>query len=205
MRTALHQLSTMSIDVQGSGVIPGLIDPHGMAPTTRSGILALLVLFALAMPLMAQTEQEFQLDPGEWRWVDFTVKRIPTEVDCTFKVLEGKPTVHVELLPRSEFRLFSRGERHDTLALSPASRGGSFRRIVDERGRYAVVIVNAKNATPAMVSLDLRTDANPNVSVIARELPQTRRVIVILISFLLFLVTATWSAVRLLQAMKIAG
>lgn len=164
--------------------------------------MRLLAILALALPLMAQTEHAFQLEPGEWRWVDFTVRQTPTEVNCSFRVLQGNASVHVELLPRSEFNLFSRGRKHDTLAVTPDSRGSAFRRIVDDSGRYAVVIVNAKNAPAATVTLDLSTNANPNAAGISRELSPRRRMTVVLVSLFLFFVTATWSAWKLTGAMR---
>ena len=56
--------------------------------------------------------------------------------------LQGNPTVHVELLPKSEFRLFDRGLEHTTLVVTPDGRNGDFRRIIDVTGQYVVVVVN---------------------------------------------------------------
>jgi hypothetical protein len=163
-----------------------------------------LIAIALALPqaAFAQSKQAFRLDPGEWRWVPFTIRRVPTEVDCRFEVLQGGPSVHVELLPMSEFRQFNRGRRHETLAVSPDSGSGEFRRIVEERGQYAVVIVNRKNAAAATVSLEVGTDLNPSASGIARELPAGRRLTVILISFAWFFATVTWSGIKLMRAVS---
>ncbi len=166
--------------------------------------MKVLIALALALPLLAlqQSKQAFRLDPGEWRWIPFTVRQIPTEVDCRFEVLQGNPSVHVELLPMSEFRQFNRGRKHETLAVSPDSASGAFRRIVEERGQYAVVIVNRKNAPAATVSLEVGTDLNPSASGVARELPAGRRLAVILISFALFFVTVTWSGIKLMRAVR---
>lgn len=167
-----------------------------------AGWSVVTLLIALALPVCAQTEHPFELAPGEWRWVDFTIRQVPTEVDCRFRVLKGDGAVHIELLPRDEFHRFSMGRKHGTLALTAEARSSSFRRIVDQPGRYAVVIVNAKNAAPATVSLEVSTDSRPNTAVTARELPQSRRLAVILISFVLFFVTVTWSAWKLTRAMR---
>jgi len=156
------------------------------------------ILLLLATP---QSKQAFRLEPGEWRWIPLTIRQIPTEVDCRFQVLQGNPSVHAELLPMSEFRQFNRGRKHDTLAVSPDAASGEFRRIVEERGQYAVVIVNQKNAPAATVSLDVSTDLNPSAG-IATELPAGRRLAVILISFALFFVTVTWAGMKLLRAVS---
>ena len=159
-------------------------------------VMAVLLVNAVAAP------QAFRLEPGDYRWIPFTVKQVPTEVDCRFEVLQGGPGVHVELLPMSEFRLFNRGKAHQTLAVSPDARTGAFRRIVDQPGQYAVVVQNAAGAPPAVISLELSTDLNPNAGVVAQELPARRRLTVILTSFGLFFGMVTWSGFRLLRALK---
>src|ERR1700691_2917496 len=105
--------------------------------------------------------QPFRLEPGDFRWVPFTVRQTPSEVDCRFEVVKGNPSVHVELLPMSEFRLFNRGREHDTMALTPNGRNGEFRRIIDVRGQYAVVVTNARGAPAATVLLTVQTNLNP--------------------------------------------
>ena len=39
--------------------------------------------------------QPFRLEPGDFRWVPFTVRQTPAEVDCHFEVIEGNPSVDV--------------------------------------------------------------------------------------------------------------
>jgi hypothetical protein len=162
--------------------------------------LAVLALLASADP--QNTPQAFRLESGDYRWIPFTVKQVPTEVDCRFEVLNGGPNVHVELLPMSEFRLFNRGKEHETLAVSPNARSGAFRRIIDHRGQYAVVVKNANGSPPAVISLELSTDLNPNASVVAEQLPARKRLTVILISFGFFFAIVTWSGFRLLRSIK---
>jgi hypothetical protein len=145
--------------------------------------------------------QPFRLEPGDFRWIPFTVHQTPSEVDCRFEVINGNPSVHVELLPMSEFRLFSRGREHDTMALTPDGQSGEFRRIIDVRGQYAVVVKNARSAPPATVLLRVQTNLNPGADV-ARTLPPARRLTVILISFAFFFITVAWSGRKLMRAMR---
>ena len=144
--------------------------------------------------------QPFRLGPGDFRWMKISVRQTPAEVDCHFTVIEGNPSVHVELLPMSEFRRFDRGLEHDTLAITPDSRNGDFRRIIDVSGQYAVVVVNEKRSPSAMVSLQVRTSVNPKD--VASTLSPQRRLTVILISFAFFFVTLTWSARKLIRGMR---
>jgi hypothetical protein len=162
---------------------------------------ACLFLLALASAQGAP-QTPFRLEAGEFRWFPFTVKQIPTEVDCRFEVVQGSASVHMELLPMSEFRRFNRGREHDTLAVSEDARSGAFRRMMESRGQYAVVVKNRAGAPPAMVTLEVRTDLNPNADVVAKMLPPGRRLAVILISFAIFFVTVTWAGIRLVRAIR---
>lgn len=144
--------------------------------------------------------QPFRLGPGDFRWMKIAVRQTPAEVECHFTVIEGNPSVHVELLPMSEFRRFDRGLEHDTLVATPDGRKGDFRRIIDVNGQYAVVVVNGKRSPPATVSLQVRTSLNPKD--VALTLSPTRRLTVILISFAFFFVTLTWSARKLIRGMR---
>ena len=162
-----------------------------------------MLLALLAGTATAATGQTaFRIEPGDFRWLPFTVNQIPTEVDCRFEVIQGDASVHMELLPMSEFQLLNKGREHDTLAVSDDARSGAFRRIVDTRGQYAVALVNKRGARPAMVSLELHTDLNPNADVVAKMLPPERRLVVILISFGIFFVTVTWSGIKLVRAIR---
>jgi hypothetical protein len=147
-----------------------------------------------------QKGEPFRLAPGDFRWVPFTVRQTPEEVDCHFDVVQGNPTVHLELLPISQFRLFDRGLEHDTLVVTPDSRTGDFRRIIDVSGQYAVVVVNEKRAPAVTVALRVETSINPDAGDVARTLSPRRRLTVILISFAFFFITVTWSARKLLRA-----
>jgi len=146
--------------------------------------------------------QAIRLEAGDFRWVPFTVRQVPSQVDCRYEVTQGDASVHVELLPMSEFRAFSRGRDHDTMAATPKGRSGEFRRVLDQRGQYAVVIENARDARPATIVLRLQTKVNPGTDV-ARTLSPRRRLTVITISFAFFFVTVAWSGRKLLRVLRL--
>jgi|GEM_PF-3227351 len=146
--------------------------------------------------------QPFRLEAGDFRWVPFTIRQTPVEVECHFEVTRGGPSVHLELLPMTEFRLFDRGEEHSTLAATPDGLTGDFRRTVDVSGQYAVVVVNSGHALPATVSLQVRTSMNPDGRGSAQTLSPGRRLTVILLSFTFFFATLAWSGLKLIRAMR---
>jgi hypothetical protein len=171
-----------------------------------AGICRMLITIALLLAAAGPPRdggQAFRLEPGDFRWVPFTVRQVPSEVDCRFEVLKGNPSVHIELLPMSEFRLFDRGREHDTMALTPDGRNGEFRRIINTRGQYAVVVQNARGAPAATVVLGVQTNLNPGAEV-AKTLSPRRRLTVVAISFAFFFVTIAWSGRKLVRAMRSA-
>jgi hypothetical protein len=174
----------------------------------------LLIIFALLSGSFAASAAEnpprekgqpFRLESGDFRWVPFTVRQTPAEVDCQFEVVQGDATVHLELLPMSEFQQFNHGREYVKLAVTPTGRNGDFRRIIDVSGQYAVMVVNGAHAPPATVSLQVRTTLNPDRRDTARTLSPVRRRMVILISFAFFFVTVAWSSQKLIHAMRSSG
>jgi hypothetical protein len=166
-------------------------------------IFPLVIALALLTGNQPQNRAPFRLEPGEFRYLQVNVRQVPSEVDGRFEVIAGSPSVHIELLEMGEFRRFDRGREHDTMALTPTGQSGEFRRIIDVRGQYAVVVENARNSAPATVLLRVQTNLNPGADV-AGMLSPTRRLTVILVSFAFFFVTVAWSGRKLVRAMRAA-
>ena len=165
------------------------------------------LLVTLAALLLATTapDQSFRLDPDDFRWFPLTVGNIPVGVSCRFEVLQGDATVHAELVPMSEFRLFNHGRKHDThdtMAFTAVGRSGEFRRVIDGRGQYAVIIANESHAQAAVVSLHVDTSAGPGGGDVARTLPPRRQLTVVLTGLAFFFVTVAWSSRKLVLAMR---
>jgi len=173
---------------------------RGRRKDRSPGMKLLLMAALLVSPVVGASPAPFRLDPGEFRWIPFTVNQIPTEVDSSFEIVRGDPSVHMELLPMSDFRRFNRGKEHNTLAISVTGRSGAFRRILETRGQYVVVVVNKSKTKPAMVTLELRTNLNPTGDAVAKTISPQRRLTVILISFAIFFTTVTWAGLKLLKA-----
>jgi hypothetical protein len=164
------------------------------------------LIFALLFAGAATQDagEPFRLEGGDFRWIPIKVRQTPLEVDCHFKVVSGNATVHMELLPLSEFRLFDRGQEHETMASTPDNREGEFRRVIDTRGQYAVVVENKRGSPPVSVLLRVETNLNPEADV-AQTLPRGRRLAVILVSFAFFFVTLAWSGHKLLSCIRRAS
>jgi len=163
-----------------------------------------ILAFALVTSAFGQQEsgQPFLLAPGDYRWVPFTIRQPPAEVDCSFEVIKGGGSVHVELMPSSEFRLFERGREHDAMTRTPDGHTGEFRQMIAEPGRYAIVLMNRADAPAVTVALHFATNMNPTGGM-ARTLSPTRQLTVILISMFVFFTVVTWSARRLIRAVRL--
>ncbi len=163
----------------------------------------LLLLLLVSAAAQAQDgPQVFKLPPGDFRWVEFTVGQSPTAVECSYQVVDGPPSVHAELLPRSEFRLLYRGQDHSSMAVTPAAASGRFRELIADKGRYVLVLMNEPGAKTARVTLDFRTTLNPRAEDIARGLDPRTRLSVILISFAGFFATVAWIGRKLLRLLR---
>jgi hypothetical protein len=161
-------------------------------------------LFAIALLLAtggSGSSQAVRLDAGEYRWLPVYVRQVPMQVNCRFEVLNGGGTVHAELVPQDQFHAFIRHRKYEKLVATGDTKNGFFSQIIPTRGNYAVVIINGKNAPAAVVSLSIETTLNPSGRGLARTLPPRRRLVVILISFLIFFVSIGWSGHRLIRAM----
>jgi hypothetical protein len=147
------------------------------------------------------TGQIVSLD--DYRWFPVTVKRTPTLIEASFQVIVGGATVHAELLTEHDFRLF-RGRNENYEALEQTRRGhvGGFSHIVQNPGRYRVVIVNAKNAPPTQVSYIVRQTVDPPASTVSVGISPGRQFAVIFVAMTFLFGTVTWSGHKLLHAWR---
>ena len=168
--------------------------------------LSLMTLSLPGSPIAPASEPPGE--PGQvfvlqdYRWVPVIVRRTPTAIECHFEVVNGSPTVHVELLSERDFILFSHHREYETLAMTKPSAGDGFHRMIERPGRYRVLVVNDDQAHPAAVSLVLRTDVDPAPEKFSSGVPTGRKIVVIAASLLVFFGTVMWSGRKLLTAYR---
>ncbi len=136
----------------------------------------------------------------DFRWVPVLVHRTPTAIQCTFEVVNGKPTVHAELLSEHDFSLYTRHHDYEALARSATGHSGGFEQIVETPGRYEVVIVNEPGAAPAAISYVVHAVVDPAPVRLTTSISPGRRLAVIAASLAVFFGTVTWSGRKLLRA-----
>lgn len=166
-------------------------------------LIALAIATASLAAQSADTSQVFVLKSGDYTWLPVSVHRIPTAVDCHFEVVGGNPPVHAELVSSRDFVLYSRGREYETLAVTPSGGAGGFRRIIETRGNYRIVILNDRGAPAAAVNLTVHVDVDPEPSTVTTGISTRRKIGVILASLALFVTTVIWSGRKLLRAYKL--
>ena len=156
----------------------------------------------ITLPNAQQGENGQVFELQDYRWVQVVVKRIPTLIDCSFEVVTGAPSVHVELISERNFRQFSRNLPYDTLEATEVGHSGRFQRLMETPGRYRVLIRNHQGAAPVAVSLVVHTEVDPQNGDVSAGVTPLRRLVVILASLMVFSGTVMWSGRRLMRAWR---
>ncbi|MDQ6677755.1 MAG: hypothetical protein M3Z09_10720 [Acidobacteriota bacterium] len=157
------------------------------------------LLFLLVADVTILRDGVITVPPGQWRYDEFSVgERLPADVDCTFRV-EAPAKARVELVTKENLRLLMKGEDYENIA---ASASGALHQEIGVPGGFAIVVVNQDENHPAHVAMRLSLDTSGRSLVKVRYLSPERKLIVILASFVGFLLIVTLSARTLLVAMK---
>ena len=90
---------------------------------------------------------------------------------------------------------------HGYLAQTDLGRAGTLSHYIHESGDYALVVDNREGDTPAEVRLSVWIDFSQRRAPVETLAPQ-RQLTVIVLSFAVFFGIVTWSARKLLRAVK---
>ena len=159
-------------------------------------ILALLLLGSVVLRNDTST-----IPPHHrWRYDRFVTnaKQLPVDVDCTFRVLEGGH-VKVELMTEENLQALRDGRKYEAIQVSY---DGSLHQEIGLPGTFAIVVWNDDESRPAEVALRLALDFSGKSLNPPRTLSPERKLTVILLSFIGFILIVTLSARQLLNAMK---
>jgi len=157
---------------------------------------ALLVLW-FASTRVELVNEVYSIPAADWKYLDVDLRQQPVSVDCEFQALAEDARVRVGLIRRENLRGLRRGRERFLHATELASRG-SFHYTVREPGEYAVVVDNRSDQRPRSVQLRVSLDFALDVRYLSRQ----RQLAVILISFAVFFGIVTYSARKLLRAVK---
>ncbi len=160
-----------------------------------------LLLFAAAAPTLELVNEVYQIPAGEWRYVEVGLKQQTALVSADFQSLAGSKDVRLALMRREDLEHLRSGLAHGVMAVTPAGGAGVLQSPVGEPGEYVLVVDNL-GEQPASVHLHVRLDFARRAGPLVTRLSPERRLTVVLISFGVFFGIVTWSARRLLRAIK---
>jgi len=159
-----------------------------------------LLLLLLAPGSQVLLDEVFHVPATEWRYVPIVLQQPPVLVQCEFQVLSGSSTVRVTLVNRDGLDQLRHGDR-EPLGSGAFVTSGEFSRLVSVADSYAVVLENGRGG-PAAVRLRVSLDFSERSRLQARYLSPQRRVVVILVSAMVFLSIVIYSARKLLGAIQ---
>lgn len=136
---------------------------------------------------------------GQWRYEEFAVgQKLPADVDCSFEV-QQPGRARVELVTKESLRALLKGEEYEAIL---SSTSGRLHQEIGIPGNFALVVVNLDKSRPAQITMRVTLDTTGQSLVKAKYVSPQRRLVVILSSFVGFLLIVTLSARKLLLAMK---
>ena len=168
-----------------------------------------MIPFALFFWLVAAgsrvevVDEWYDVPAADWRYVEFSLKQVPVTVLCDYETSGPATKARVGLLQRADLERLRQEQPHGVLALTAPGSRGRIEHHLRAAGDYVVVVDNRYSVRhPARVHLriwlDFEGGAGPGITYV----PRGRRLAVIFISFAVFFGIVTWSARRLLGAIR---
>lgn len=158
-------------------------------------MIAALFFLLAAFARVDLIDETFEIPASDWRYVPRPVTREPALVDCVFESNRADAQVRVVLLRGADLDQWRRGRDHEELATTPVGPRGILRLPAHDPDTY--VAIENRGSRPARVRLRVYLE-QPNV----RYLSRGRQVTVVLISLAVFFGIVSFSARKLLRAIR---
>ena len=165
-------------------------------------------LFLAAVPSVAASSaanvaslaaESFRVPAHDYRYVPVRIANWPATLICSVDVPGGAPLT-LDLIDKRELIRFVRGESPAFLLKMPESRKFDFRQALPEKGEYEVVLIDDQGQPSDVrfeASVEFAREPDP-----ARYVSPQRRLVIIAASLLVFIVTISWSALKLIEMMR---
>ena len=154
---------------------------------------ALLILLA-AFSRVDLVDETFDIAAHDWS-APRQLTAEPAMVDCVFQSDRPNAKVRLVLLSKADLSTWRQGRDYDEIASTPLGPGGTLRMAVHEVDTYAAL--ENRGSQPVRVHLRVFQE-EPRVRYLSRE----RRLEVIAISFGVFFAIVSFSARKLLKAVR---
>jgi hypothetical protein len=159
------------------------------------------ILMLASSPVVDVVNEVYQIPANDWRYVELGLKQKPAVVLAHYHVESGPPEVRLALMRREDLERLRGGLPHGVIEETDPAASGSFAPHSRGPGDYVVVVVNEADA-PASVRLRVWLDFAVRPGREVTQLSPQRQLVVILLSFGTFFGIVTWSARRLLKAIR---
>jgi hypothetical protein len=161
-------------------------------------MVSLVPILLLAASTNVQLVDEvYRIPARDWRWVPVSLRQKPALISARYQVHGDSTEVRLKLIRRADLE---KGQDARALSATNFKPGGHLLYQVMTPDDYVIVVEN-HGETPAEVLLRIGLDfsrAGPRVT----RLSPLRQFTVIAISFAVFFGIVTWSARRLLRAVR---
>lgn len=163
-------------------------------------MLALILL--LAASRVELVDEVYQIPASEWRFPDavISLKQRPALISAQFETDPPSPDVRIALLRREDLQRRLSGAPHGIIQATPEGVRGVLNYQASAPGEYVVVIENEARS-PATVHIRIDLDFARHGPTMTQLSPR-RQWTVVLISFAVFFAIVSFSARRLLQAVR---
>jgi hypothetical protein len=161
-------------------------------------MLALILL--LAATRVELVDEVYQIPAKNWRYVDLGLKQRPAVVSAHFDTEGNDARVGLTLLRAEDLERFRGGLPHGSIDSTAAGPRGALSYDVPSPGDYVLVIDNDAPA-PVAVRLNVWLDFARHGPAMSQLSPQ-RQLTVVLVSFAVFFAIVSFSAHRLLRAVR---
>jgi len=161
-----------------------------------------LFLILLASSRVELVDDVYRIPAEDWRFPDavITLKQQPALITARYESNPPAEGVRIALLRREDLQKLREGMPHGIIDATPEGPRGELQYQAAAPGEYVVVIDNQAR-TEATVHIRVALDfARPGPTV--TELPPSRQVTVVVVSFAVFFAIVSISARRLLRGMR---
>ncbi|HTQ52985.1 MAG TPA: hypothetical protein VMI94_00905 [Bryobacteraceae bacterium] len=157
-------------------------------------MIAVLLLLA-AFSRVDLIDEHFEIPASDWRYVPRALTHDPAIVDCVFQADRPDAQVRLVMLSEADLNAWRMGRDHEEAATTPVGPRGLLRVSVHDPDTYIAIENRGTRAAGVRLRIFLE-QAN------VRYLSRSRQLAVILISFGVFFGIVTFSARRLLKAIR---
>jgi hypothetical protein len=147
-------------------------------------------------------DEVYRVPANEWRYVELSLRQHPALLSAEMESRAGSREIRAALLRSQDLNRLRTDHPYGVLASTSAGATGRLRYYIRDLGDYAVVLDNRDSDVPATVRLRVWLDFAGPPGDDPETLSPQRRLTVILVSFAVFIGIVTWSARRLLQAVR---